>query len=157
MLSSTQWLCAIMALLLVATSAVAGAIPAFDPVVPSLTDANFTTATDVGMWFVEFYSPYCGHCKRFAPVLHDLAESNKHLEDSSEFHIARVNCVAQADLCTRENVAAYPSLELFRDGVWLESFEGDRSYNVLDSYIQARAADQRKLLSLLAPHRPRQH
>lgn len=144
-----------------ATVAIAGTLPAipdFDPVVPSLTDGNFTTAISRDMWFIEFYSPYCGHCKRFAPVLHDLAESNFHLRDSSNFNIARVNCIAQGDLCMRENIAAYPALQLYRGGKYLEAYDGDRSYEELDAYIQARAADHRKLMSLsFSAHRARNH
>ncbi len=158
MSSSTRWLCAFVTLLVTASFSIASTIPAFDPVAPSLTASNFTTAIDNGMWFVEFYSPYCGHCKKFAPVFHDLAESNQHLEDSSNFHIARVNCIAQGDLCQRENIAGYPSLHLYRQGKYIESFEGDRSYEELDAYIQARAADHRKLIASYGPmHRSRSH
>ena len=138
-----------MALLAVAASVMAVALPAYDPAVQSLTESNFTSSTDKGMWLVEFYSPYCGHCKRFAPTFHDLAESNRHLEDSSDFHIARVNCIAQGDLCTRQNIQGYPSLELYRDGTWFESYDGGRAYEEVDAYIQARAADHRKFIALL--------
>ncbi|SPO22681.1 uncharacterized protein UTRI_01359 [Ustilago trichophora] len=137
-----------MSLLIAAASVMAGPLPSFDPAIQALTAGNFTSATEAGMWFIEFYSPYCGHCKKFAPTYHDLAESNKHLEDSSDFHLARVNCIAQSDLCERQNIAAYPSLELFRDGAWFESYMGERSYEELDAYVQARAADNRKLIAI---------
>ncbi len=146
---SIRWLLTIATLLLaIATSALAGPLPAFDPAVQALTAGNFSTATDDGMWFVEFYSPYCGHCKRLAPTFHDIAESNRHLEDSSNFHIARVNCIAQGDLCAQQNIDGYPSMELFRDGAWFESYPGERTFDELDAYIQARAADNRKLIAL---------
>ncbi|SJX61100.1 uncharacterized protein SRS1_12321 [Sporisorium reilianum f. sp. reilianum] len=150
---TTRWVCAIVALLATAACVMAGPLPAFDPAVQSLTASNFTSCTDNGMWFVEFYSPYCGHCKRLAPTFHDIAESNRHLEDSSNFHIARVNCIAQADLCERQNIDGYPSLELFRDGTWFESYTGGRRYEELDAYIQARAADHRKLMAVFGSAR----
>lgn len=34
-------------------------------------------------------------CKKFAPVWEDLTEMNEHLQDSSEFYMARVDCIAQ--------------------------------------------------------------
>lgn len=148
MLPSLRWLCAIATLLLAALLVVAGPLPSYDPSVTSLTEGNFTRSVDNGAWLIEFYSPHCGHCKRFAPTFHDLADDNRHLEDSSNFHIARVNCIAQGDLCTRHNIDAYPSLELFREGRWIESYIGDRSYEDLDAYIQARAADNRKLMDV---------
>jgi thiol-disulfide isomerase/thioredoxin len=109
-------------------------MPAFDPAVLSLTEGNFTSCTDKGMWLVEFFSPYCPHCKRLAPTWRDLADAERHLQDSSDFHMARVNCIAQGDLCSRNNILGYPSIELFRDGTWAETYEGDRSFDDLDAY-----------------------
>lgn len=46
--------------------------------------------------FVEFFSPYCPHCKAFMPTWSLLKEMHgEHLADSSNFHFARVDCVAQ--------------------------------------------------------------
>lgn len=148
MLASTRWICALLPLLIATLIVVAGPLPSYDPAVQSLTERNFTSATDTGMWFIEFFSPHCGHCKRLAPTFHDIADDNRHLEDSSNFHIARVNCIAQGDLCARQNIDGYPSLELFSDGRWTESYEGGRSYEELNAYIQAKAADNRKLMAL---------
>lgn len=44
---------------------------------------------------IEFFSPYCHHCQKFAPTWGALAEMHGHLADSHNFHLARVNCVAQ--------------------------------------------------------------
>ncbi|GAC72757.1 thioredoxin/protein disulfide isomerase [Moesziomyces antarcticus T-34] len=144
-----RWLGALLALLAtLAAVSLAGPMPAFDPAVLSLTEGNFTSCTDRGMWLVEFFSPYCPHCKRLAPTWRDLADAERHLQDSSDFHMARVNCIAQGDLCSRNNILGYPSIELFRDGTWAETYEGDRSFDDLDAYIQARAADNRKLIAL---------
>ncbi|UTT93188.1 hypothetical protein NDA17_001053 [Ustilago hordei] len=135
-------------ILLLTSTANAGPLLTYDDAVQSLTASNFTSSTETGMWFVEFYSLYCGHCKNFAPTFHDLAESSKHFEDSSNFHISRVNCIAQGDLCTRQNIEAYPSLELYRDGAWLESYTGGRSYEELEAFVRAVAADNRKWMSI---------
>ncbi|PWZ01080.1 thioredoxin-like protein [Testicularia cyperi] len=148
MLSRIALLAAAVLSVLAALTASALPISAFDPALTSLTSGNFTSSVGTGMWMVEFYSPYCVHCKRFAPTWKDLVESDRHLEDSSDFHFARVNCIAQGDLCNKQNINAYPSIELYRDGNWVESCTVDRDFASLDAYVQARAADNRKIIAL---------
>lgn len=43
--------------------------------VNDLSSANFDSALaarDVPLWFLDFYAPWCGHCKRLAPVLDEI-------------------------------------------------------------------------------------
>ena len=40
-------------------------------------------------WFIEFYSPYCGHCQKLAPTWDMLHRRNK-----DKVNIARVNCTS---------------------------------------------------------------
>ena len=37
-------------------------------------------------WFIEFYAPWCGHCKRFAPQYEELA---KNLE--GKIYVAKID------------------------------------------------------------------
>lgn len=60
--------------------------------IETLTAANFQPEVAKGMTLVEFYSPYCIHCKRFAPTFKSLVDIQEHLEEFG-FKIRRVNCV----------------------------------------------------------------
>jgi thiol-disulfide isomerase/thioredoxin len=47
--------------------------------VVELTDETFDEATKTGIWLVEFYAPWCGHCKALAPILDEAAVKVSHL------------------------------------------------------------------------------
>ena len=53
------------------------------PVV-KLTESNFKdlVLNDKNtMWLIEFYAPWCGHCKKLAPIWDELAEFYKDEKD----------------------------------------------------------------------------
>ncbi|MCP3665503.1 MAG: hypothetical protein GY696_23905, partial [Gammaproteobacteria bacterium] len=57
--------------------------------VVELTDANFESKTSTGAWFVKFYAPWCGHCKKLAPTWEELAAS---LVSDPDNHVAHIDC-----------------------------------------------------------------
>ncbi|KAK0540474.1 hypothetical protein OC835_000641 [Tilletia horrida] len=112
-----------------------------------LNSKTFQPSTHAGAWLVEFYSPYCHHCQKFAPTWEDVSKMSAHLADSSQFRFARVDCIAQGDLCADQKVKWFPTVRLYYDGVEKGEYKGDRSYDDLTAYVKAKASDYRKIIA----------
>lgn len=60
---------------------------------------------------VEFFAPWCGHCKTLAPVYEELAFALEHAQDKVQ--IAKVDADAHRSLGKRFNVQGFPTLKWF--------------------------------------------
>jgi len=82
--------------------------------VVELTPDNFDTVVNGDKnVFVEFFAPWCGHCKNLAPVWEELGEAYK---KESDVVIAKVDADAHRDLGGRFGVGGFPTLKLFVKG-----------------------------------------
>jgi thioredoxin domain-containing protein 5 len=55
-----------------------------------LTPANFKDSTSNGLWFIEYFSPRCPHCRKFAPTWEKLVQECE--TEIPSVHLAQVNC-----------------------------------------------------------------
>lgn len=60
---------------------------------------------------VDFYAPWCGDCKRLAPALEVIAEKNAALFDTVKIDVDKA-----PDTGKKYNIAALPTLSVFRSG-----------------------------------------
>src|SRR6478609_4746562 len=60
---------------------------------------------------VEFFAPWCGHCKTLAPVYEELAAAFHFAED--KVTIAKVDADEHRDLGKRFGVQGFPTLKWF--------------------------------------------
>ncbi|KAK0390726.1 hypothetical protein NLU13_0229 [Sarocladium strictum] len=106
----------ILLAILAATSAAASSA------VLSLTAHNFDKVVlESGKpTFVGFVAPWCGHCKKLAPVWDELAISLKGHED--DIQIAKVDAESEPSLRKRFGIRAFPTLRYF-DGMGNEPQE----------------------------------
>ncbi|KAF4574508.1 hypothetical protein EYR36_005850 [Pleurotus pulmonarius] len=120
---------------LIATLAFTAALPVKATL---LTPDNFNDTVAKGVWFVEHFSPYCHHCRDFAPTWERLA---KDVEGNPNpgIHLAQVDCAAYGDLCDEHNVKGYPQMNLYQDGEYKEYYRGVRDYDLLTAYITKHA------------------
>ena len=106
-----------------------------------LTTENFEALTQAatgqttGKWFVNFYSPGCGHCRKLAPIYADLAKELD--EDHSEVGIlvAQVDVSKNRELVKRFNITSLPTLKYFANQGMYDYPKQPRSLEALSSFV----------------------
>lgn len=103
-----------------------------------LTKDNFQSELDGSNYFVMFFAPWCGHCKKLAPVWSKLAES-KNDDSNAQVKIGRVDCTTDGDLCSEQDVTGYPTLKFFKSSSSSDDsvkYRGARDLDSFNSFIR---------------------
>ena len=106
-----------------------------------LTNENFeSTVNNNPMVIVDFWAPWCGPCRGFAPVYEKASETH------TDVVFAKVNTDEQQELAGAFGIRSIPTLMLFRDKVILFQQAGALPGNALEQVItQAKALDMDKV------------
>jgi len=97
-----------------------------------LTDSTFEETTKQGVWLVEFYAPWCGHCKKLAPIWEELATAAK-----GKFNVAKVDCTVEKDIATKQSVRGFPTVKLFVNGV-VHDYKGERTLDAFTKFVESK-------------------
>lgn len=87
--------------------------------------------------FVEFYAPWCGHCKRLAPAYEEVGNA---YDNSNDVIIAKVDADSEKTLGSRFGVRGFPTLKFFPKGSTdPEDYNGGRSAEDIIKFINSKA------------------
>ena len=111
-----------------------------------LTAENFEkTVNDNPMVIIDFWAPWCGPCKGFAPVYEKASETHP------DVVFAKVNTDEQQELAGSFAIRSIPTLMVFREKVILFQQAGALPGQALDQVLtQAKSLDMAKVHAEIA-------
>jgi protein disulfide-isomerase A6 len=93
-----------------------------------LTDSNFESMVigSTDMWLVEFFAPWCGHCKNLAPHWAQAASELK-----GRVKLGALDATVHTVMAGKYNVRGYPTIKFFpagkKDMNSAEEYDGGRT------------------------------
>jgi len=100
----------------------------------NFNDVAMDTAKDV---LVEFYAPWCGHCKSLEPIYNQLGEKFK---DSADVVVAKMDSTANE--VEQVKVQGFPTLKLFKKGDnKIIDYNGERTLEGLSKFLESGGVD----------------
>lgn len=110
-----------------------------------ITKSNFAEAIkDNEYILIEFYAPWCGHCKALAP---EYAKAAKKLAESgSSIKLAKVDATVETELAEEHGLTAYPTLRFYRNGFPVR-YTGGRKADDIVEWVNDKAGPAVKELS----------
>ena len=98
------------------------------------------TITQNDIVIIDFWAPWCGPCRSFAPIYEKVSENH------SDIVFAKVNTEEEQELAAHFQIRSIPTLMIFREQVVLFAQPGMLSESQLEQVItQVRSLDMAKV------------
>jgi thioredoxin 1 len=118
--------------------------------VMELTKENFeNVVTSNGTVIVDYWAPWCGPCRGFAPVFERVAEANP------DVVFAKVNTDDEQEIAAHFQIRSIPTLMVFRDQIIVFSQPGALPQNALEQVVaKAKTLDMDEVRKEIAAQQP---
>jgi protein disulfide-isomerase A6 len=93
-----------------------------------------------GIWLVEYYAPWCGHCKNLAPEYEKAAKALKGIAN-----IASVDATKERP---DEQISGYPTIKFYNDGK-SSDYDGPRTADGIIDFMLRKFRNVRAVLDRL--------
>lgn len=71
------------------------------------TEHNFTSIISTGAHIIEFYAPWCSHCKALEPNYNDASN----IIPKNKLQFNKIDCTSNSVLCKQYNINGYPTIK----------------------------------------------
>jgi thioredoxin 1 len=114
--------------------------------VVELTKDNFEQViTSNSTVIVDYWAPWCGPCRGFAPVFERVAEAN------ADVVFAKVNTDDEQEIAQHFQIRSIPTLMVFRDQIIVFSQPGALPQNALEQIVEkAKGLDMEEVRKQIA-------
>ena len=103
-----------------------------------LTSANFDDwIKENPMAFVDLFAPWCIWCQRLAPTWEKFAQEVR--KAGMPVAVGKIDCVAEAALCRKQKIMAFPTLRWYHDGSPISpDYKMDRTVSALLGFAKRK-------------------
>ena len=101
-------------------------------------------------WLIEFYAPWCGHCKKLEPEWNELAKKVK-----GSVKIAKLDATVNSKMAQKYGVNGYPTIKFFPSGrksdSSFEDYTGSRDSTSMANWVleKKEISQQLELVQLI--------
>ncbi|RLN96359.1 hypothetical protein BBJ28_00007918 [Nothophytophthora sp. Chile5] len=111
-----------------------------------LTDDNFEDAVaGHDTLLVEFYAPWCGHCKKLAPEYATAAKALKELDPP--IRLAKLDATAATKAAEQFAIRGFPTLKFFKgDVAAVKDYDGGRTSDEIQKWVVKKSGPAVKIV-----------